>query len=299
MQSPSLSEPSTDYNTSGCKNCGTVLMPNAQYCYHCGQKDKERFTFKILFTDIITTYIGFDGIFFRTIKDMVTQPGVMVREYLAGKQKPYLKPVQYYLLSLGLYFLITYTLNVNPLSFGNTINQQLGLPVQEQSLPKYDKTGKPIDAKTLKKMASQQKEMQKFMKVFQENLKVIFTSLIPIFALSMLICYRKSNYNYLELIILTLYANGTSYLLFSLQSFTIFLTSQSALWVTITLTSIISLASVFYLVWVTYQFFDTKGWKGGVLAISCYCLMVLLYFVFITIASVLLGIGLSLSGNKL
>lgn len=99
-------------NEAQCLNCGTQLQ--GDYCYACGQKaflHKENF-FHFLF-EFIADYFHFDGKFFKTTKALFSKPGVLTKDYINGKRKTFLNPIQMYLFVSALFFIFFNTLISN------------------------------------------------------------------------------------------------------------------------------------------------------------------------------------------
>lgn len=93
-----------------CLNCGTVL--HGKFCAACGQKafiDKDNF-FHLAF-EFIADYFHFDGKFFHTLKALVVSPGKITREYILGKRKTFLNPIQMYLFISAIFFIVITTLS--------------------------------------------------------------------------------------------------------------------------------------------------------------------------------------------
>ena len=277
-------------DTPDCQNCGTIQAENALYCHTCGQKHRERLTFRSLFTDLATTYLGFDGIFFRTVKTLLWQPGLMVRRYLAGRQKPFIKPVQYYLLTLGLYFFITYSLGIDPIEIGYKINKQLGFNSQQENVQQIEKkkavelTKAAPDLQKIKQYDKAIRVFSLFNSLFKDNIKIVFTILVPVFAFALWLLYRKSQYNYLEMLVLSMYVYGTNYFFSILQVLLLpfIVLDVRFFWVT----SVFFFLSIGYATWATHQFFNTRGLKGWLLAIGAYLLTMVLYFVLVAFISI-------------
>lgn len=99
-------------NEVQCLNCSTQLQ--GDYCHVCGQKaflHKENF-FHFLF-EFIADYFHFDGKFFKTTKALFSKPGVLSKDYINGKRKTYLNPIQMYLFVSALFFIFFNTLISN------------------------------------------------------------------------------------------------------------------------------------------------------------------------------------------
>ena len=90
-----------------CKNCGAAV--DNEYCPVCGQKTStSRFTMKHLAHDFIHGFYHVDhGIFF-TAKELLVNPGKMLRDYLSGHRVRYFNPFTFILLvgSLGAFLLL-------------------------------------------------------------------------------------------------------------------------------------------------------------------------------------------------
>jgi hypothetical protein len=88
-----------------CLNCGADFSNS--YCNRCGQKELlEKITLKSIFHEILQVVFLLESLLLNTIKSLIVKPGVFVQSFLEGKRKPYLAPVQFFLLSLTLYLLI-------------------------------------------------------------------------------------------------------------------------------------------------------------------------------------------------
>lgn len=92
-----------------CANCNTALI--GVHCHECGQKkinpnefSLKRFLARVAgdFTDIESSKI------FKTFTAMLTRPGLLTKEYLAGRRGNYIGPVKLYLTFSALYFLFAW-----------------------------------------------------------------------------------------------------------------------------------------------------------------------------------------------
>lgn len=88
-----------------CLNCGETI--EKQFCPECGQKNIDsRRSFYVLFTDFFATILNYDNSFWRTIITLYRSPGKLTLEYMAGRRKRYLPPIQLYLVASFLVFFI-------------------------------------------------------------------------------------------------------------------------------------------------------------------------------------------------
>src|SRR5689334_16072459 len=74
-----------------CLNCETPGAGN--FCAQCGQRRGElRPTFADLVSDFSKYFLRVDSKFLRTLRFLVTRPGFLTLEYLAGRRERYEKP---------------------------------------------------------------------------------------------------------------------------------------------------------------------------------------------------------------
>ncbi len=79
-----------------CQNCSHFVAE--RFCPKCGQENTEtRKSFYHLFIHFAEDFVHYDGQFWRTIKCLLFSPGKLSREYLSGKRKSYMPPVQLYI----------------------------------------------------------------------------------------------------------------------------------------------------------------------------------------------------------
>ena len=79
-----------------CKNCNVELV--GSYCFNCGQKNIENFTFSKLAKDFFDNILSLDSRLFQTLKFLIIRPGFLTNEYWSGKRITYLPPFRLYLL---------------------------------------------------------------------------------------------------------------------------------------------------------------------------------------------------------
>jgi hypothetical protein len=91
-----------------CLNCNARVYN--KYCGVCGQENIEpqESVFGLVrhFFEDIT---HFDGKFFTSLKYLITKPGYLTKEYVAGRRMSYLNPVRFYIFTSFLFFLIVFS----------------------------------------------------------------------------------------------------------------------------------------------------------------------------------------------
>jgi hypothetical protein len=82
--------------SSVCPNCGTARA--GRYCSACGQKDVPLTpTIGYFLHELTHELLHVDGKIFRSVRFLVTRPGFLTREILAGRRASYVSPIRLYL----------------------------------------------------------------------------------------------------------------------------------------------------------------------------------------------------------
>jgi len=91
-----------------CLNCGAHVEKH--YCSDCGQPNLElKESFWGFISHSIAHYFHFDNKFFQTLAPLLTKPGQVTLDYLAGKRARYINPVSMYIFVSIVYFLVVYS----------------------------------------------------------------------------------------------------------------------------------------------------------------------------------------------
>src|SRR5690606_1698137 len=79
-----------------CLNCNHVV--EHRFCPNCGQENTEtRKTFHNLFVHFFEDLTHYENAFWKTIRNLITRPGALTKEYLSGRRMSYLAPVRLYI----------------------------------------------------------------------------------------------------------------------------------------------------------------------------------------------------------
>src|SRR5687768_12418849 len=92
-----------------CQNCDTVLL--GVHCHECGQKkiNPNEFSLKRFLARVVNDFTDLESNkILKTLSAMVTRPGLLITEYLAGRRGSYIGPVKLYLTFSALYFLFAW-----------------------------------------------------------------------------------------------------------------------------------------------------------------------------------------------
>lgn len=75
-----------------CLNCGTLFVGN--FCPNCGQSAKvKRLSISQGVMDLVSIFTNFENGFVHTCLELCYRPGYMMRDYIEGHRKEYVKPI--------------------------------------------------------------------------------------------------------------------------------------------------------------------------------------------------------------
>ena len=88
---------------TNCLNCATLLTADDHYCPTCGQKtDTHRLSMRHIWHEVGHAITHADKGFFYTLKELLVNPGLVAREYVAGKRKKYYNPFSLLVIIMGI-----------------------------------------------------------------------------------------------------------------------------------------------------------------------------------------------------
>lgn len=89
-----------------CANCGAAVAD--EFCPHCGQETRLKLpTLREFIREAAGRYVALDGRFWRTVAALISRPGFLTREYLAGRRRRYIRPARLYLFSTLIFFAVS------------------------------------------------------------------------------------------------------------------------------------------------------------------------------------------------
>lgn len=108
-----------------CRNCGDPTRGN--YCPACGQAKREAVaSVRAMLADVLEDQFVVNPALPRTLEALVLRPGLLTREYLAGRRATYVAPFRLYLASSVLFFLVFSVFGLRALERGaSTVDAQV------------------------------------------------------------------------------------------------------------------------------------------------------------------------------
>jgi hypothetical protein len=87
-----------------CANCGAPLAD--RYCGRCGQDSHVSLSFGHFLHEFVEGMFHVDSSFWRTLRTLVSRPGLLTEQYLGGKRRAYSPPFRTYLVISIAYFIV-------------------------------------------------------------------------------------------------------------------------------------------------------------------------------------------------
>lgn len=198
-----------------CKNCNEQLENDAHFCDNCGAKVmKQRITLRFLLGELFAS-MGFESLYFTTLKKMLVAPHEVINEYLNGVRKRYVNPFAFLAVGAAL-SLISFN------SFADEFKAMQGSIETEQSREMKEIASKDlskiknISEKDLKRLKDKQlsakiglKVQEKYLDLMLRYFNLVTFLFLPFYALLSKWTYRKPH-NYGEHIVMNAYLQGTT-----------------------------------------------------------------------------------------
>ncbi len=198
-----------------CKNCNEVLEKDAHFCDNCGAKViTNRITLRFLVGELFAS-MGFESLYFTTLKGMLLSPHEVIKEYLGGVRKRYVNPFAYLALGAALALLVFNYFSDDYLKAQASFNQSQ-IEEFKEIVAKDLSAIKNISKEELTKLKAEQKTAQvqlNFIENWSQFLLRYFNLaaflFLPFYALLSKLTYYKPN-NYGEHIVINAYIQGTT-----------------------------------------------------------------------------------------
>lgn len=247
-----------------CKNCAQTITEN--FCANCGQKKYKRIDRKYILDEIQYTFLHANKGFFYSVKNILKNPGKTAREFIDGNRVNHYKPILLVFVLSGISTFVSYKfLGMDEIMTSDSANR-------------YSKTKMNGDMATL---------MKNYMPFFM-------ILMIPFFALTTKIAFRKWGHNYYEHVVMNAFIL-TFYTLFSLLIISpIFFLVKDQQMIYMSLIFISYFLIIPILFWFFKEFYKDRETKAIAFRILGIFGLVFLGFILIFIFMFIIGIIISL-----
>ncbi|MTI22546.1 DUF3667 domain-containing protein [Fulvivirga sp. RKSG066] len=168
---------------STCPYCEQSATGN--YCSNCGQNQQlHRLEWKYLFADLQRRWLGFDNMFYRTLRDMLLAPEEVITSMHRGIKVRYMGPVGFFFLMMTILILLYSLLGVDMLEVTKDVNN------------------------VFSGTASQKEFQNQIGQSIFSNFKVMAFVMMPFYAFGLWLIFKNKKYNFIETAVLIFYAQG-------------------------------------------------------------------------------------------
>jgi hypothetical protein len=181
---------------SRCVACGADL--SSQYCPECGEAAGHHdYSLKHFAEEALETLAHVDGRVFSTFRSLLARPGLLASNFLAGRRKSQMGPVQLFVVCNVMYFLI------QPLTVFSPFTSPLG--IQTTARPWH----RLASAMVASKLAARQVTTAEYARAFDESAHVQGKSLVilmvPLVAFGAWALYGRRRRFYAEHLVFAFY----------------------------------------------------------------------------------------------
>lgn len=203
MGTPFTKQPDRfDYQVNRtCKNCASVFQ--GKFCPRCGEKVVEDYERSIRYfaDDLLNALTSLDGKFFTSIRLLLTNPGKMSADIVAGKRAPYMRMVNLFFVANFFYFLF-------PIfeAFNTSFNAQYSMQPYSPMIQPW------VDARLAATGTSIEAYAAAFNQQSSDNAKLLLVFIVLVFSWVLYLINRRRKEYYADHLTLS----------FEFMSFTVF-----------------------------------------------------------------------------
>ena len=201
-----------------CLNCGTNIQ--LDYCPECGQREIDSDpTLREFLHELAEEFLHWDGKLVTTFRTLVTRPGELTMEYLAGRRVRYISPLRLYLSCSVLFFFLS-AIVPKPVVLdrsGHPVSQgvvQVGQSTQKElaALEADARRGNALRRMWLTHMAKALREPEKLQRETLSSVPKAMFVLVPLFAALVGLTYRDRRRRYPQHLAFALHVHAALFL---------------------------------------------------------------------------------------
>ncbi len=179
---------------ASCQNCEAELVD--EYCHRCGQQaiTPHHYALGHFLKHALHDLTHFDSKIFRSIFPLLFKPGFLTAEYLAGRQKSYIKPITMFVLVNLVFFLVVHRMGMLNWTFEGITGGPHGALAKRL-----------VAEKIATQQVLEEEFVAHFNQVLRYNQKSMFFFLIPLFAVTLKVFYLRQRRYYVEHLIFSIH----------------------------------------------------------------------------------------------
>lgn len=254
-----------------CPNCTAIIVDN--FCSSCGQKKYKRIDRKYVIDELQYTLLHTNKGLFYSIKKILQNPGKTAREFIEGNRVNHYKPVLLVFILSGISTFISYKI----------------LGITEVMTAYYNSENMDLNAKL-------NADIMSFLASYNS---IFMLLLVPLFAITTKIAFRKWGQNYYEHIVMNCYIVSCYTLSSMILVFPILFFTKDNPHAFFKITQISLLLIPIILFWFFKGFYANHSTKRIILRVLAIIGLTLLgYILIIILAAIGFGIYVALQGPE-
>ncbi|HJQ34675.1 MAG TPA: DUF3667 domain-containing protein [Pyrinomonadaceae bacterium] len=173
-----------------CPECGQIIPE--RFCTACGEKRVEErdYSLRHFLGEALNVFANFESPLPRSFYALVRRPGLLTAEYLAGRRKRYLKPLQLFVLCNVIFFF------AQPLTGFNTLTTPLR--VHLTGMPYKQSARRMVSEVLERRQVTFEEYAERFDATIQNQAKTLVILMVPMFAAALLPLYWRRRRFFVE-----------------------------------------------------------------------------------------------------
>ncbi|WP_299242355.1 DUF3667 domain-containing protein [uncultured Aquimarina sp.] len=200
-----------------CKNCGYHLANKAEFCHNCGARVvNQRLNLTKIIQDFFNKVFGWENNYFKTFKNMVISPDVIVSDYIDGVRKRHMSPITFLVIGTTIATLIFNMFSEKYLELNTAAFSD-----EDTYRSLFDPTGRKNSLTTPEEMKKYEEDFKiykdgqtefqtKWTKGMLKYFNLAAFMFIPFYTLISLLVFGWKKHNYSEHLVINCYIQGLS-----------------------------------------------------------------------------------------
>jgi len=244
-----------------CKNCNEIITGN--FCINCGQKKYKRIDRKYVIDEIEYTFLHVNKGFLFSAKNILRNPGKTAKEYIDGNRVNHYKPILFAFVLSG----ISTFLYIKVIGFDSIMNAALAKHSVNTQL------------------------MKNYMAFISNYSSILSIAMIPFFALTTKIAFRRWGHNYYEHVVMNAYFLSFYTLLNIIFLYPVlFILKHSEPSLVLNIVQWFMCIIPFLLVWFFKEYYNDKPLKSVILRVLAIIGLILLTYIIVVFVAIIIGI---------
>jgi hypothetical protein len=200
---------------AACRNCHAEVTGN--FCAGCGQENTDyRVSLRRLVGDLVDEVFQLESRLWRSLWALFRHPGLLTREYNAGRRVRYTTPLRLYMLASIAYFLVA------GLVPDKNLKMELGSSAELQHAQEQPGEASPFVRDLERRLSIAQHDPEAARRRMQRAVldwgPRIMALLVPLFALLTFAFFRQPRHFYVEHLVFALHLHAAAFFLWMLAA---------------------------------------------------------------------------------